>query len=128
MSPNQVKVAHEKSININRLAWNFESIFMDVSHTLEMATCVVNQLKNYSYCSHCMYYIIITLDYILYFLLEAFNITNIDLQNSIITILLSSLINKKVNTYELKSHFLANKSQIFLGVIFLGKKDGFNYI
>ena len=25
-------------------------IFMDVSHTLEMAICVVNQLKNYSYC------------------------------------------------------------------------------
>ena len=45
-----------------------------------------------------------------------------------ITILLSSLTNEKVNTYELKSHFLANKSQIFLGVIFLGKKDGFNYI
>ena len=25
-------------------------IFMDVSHTLEMAICVVNQLTNYSYC------------------------------------------------------------------------------
>ena len=24
--------------------------FMDVSHTLEMTTCVVNQLKNDSYC------------------------------------------------------------------------------
>ena len=41
-----------------------------------------------------------------------------------ITILLSSWMNKKVNTYELKSHFLANKSQIFLGVIFLGKRMG----
>ena len=25
-------------------------IFMDVGHTLEMAICVVNQLKNDSYC------------------------------------------------------------------------------
>ena len=28
----------------------FLDIFMDVSHTLEMAICVVNQLKNDSYC------------------------------------------------------------------------------
>ena len=47
---NQVKVVHEKSININRLAWNFESIFMDVSHSLEIALYVLIRLKNPSYC------------------------------------------------------------------------------
>ena len=42
-------VAHEKLINIK--GWHgILDMFMDVSHTLEMAICVVNKLKNYSYC------------------------------------------------------------------------------
>ena len=33
------------------LTFGFQmKMFMDVSHTLEMAICVVNQLKNDSYC------------------------------------------------------------------------------
>ena len=42
-------VGHEKLINI--IGWHgILDIFMDVSHTLEMTICVVNQLKNDSYC------------------------------------------------------------------------------
>ena len=41
-------VAHEKLINIKGRHGVLD-IFMDVSHTLEMAICVVNQLKNDSY-------------------------------------------------------------------------------
>ena len=37
-------LAHEKLKNKK------VGMFMDVSHTLEMAICVVNQLKNDSYC------------------------------------------------------------------------------
>ena len=43
-------VAFEKLSNIKGRYGNLGSIFMDVSHTLEMAICVVNQLTNYSYC------------------------------------------------------------------------------
>ena len=39
-------VAHEKLIGRHGIL----DIFMDVSHNLEMAICVVNQLKHYSYC------------------------------------------------------------------------------
>ena len=42
-------VAHEKSINITG-RHGILDMFMDVSHTLEMAICVVNQLKNDNYC------------------------------------------------------------------------------
>ena len=42
-------VAHEKLINIKG-SHGVLDMFMDVSHTLEMAICVVNQLKNDSYC------------------------------------------------------------------------------
>ena len=42
-------VAHEKLINIIG-RHGILDIFMDVSHTLEMTICVVNQLKNDSYC------------------------------------------------------------------------------
>ena len=42
-------VAHEKLINIKGRHGVLD-MFMDVSHTLEMAICVVNQLKNDSYC------------------------------------------------------------------------------
>ena len=42
-------VAHEKLINIKGRRGVLD-MFMDVSHTLEMAICVVNQLKNDSYC------------------------------------------------------------------------------
>ena len=42
-------VAHEKLINI-KVRHGVLDMFMDVCHTLEMAICVVNQLKNYSYC------------------------------------------------------------------------------
>ena len=42
-------VAHEKLINIKG-RYGVLDMFMDVSHTLEMAICVVNQLKNDSYC------------------------------------------------------------------------------
>ena len=41
-------VAHEKLINIKGRHGVLD-MFMDVSHILEMAICVVNQLKNYSY-------------------------------------------------------------------------------
>ena len=41
-------VAHEKLINIKGRHGVLD-MFMDVSHTLEMAICVVNQLKNDSY-------------------------------------------------------------------------------
>ena len=41
-------VAHEKLINIKG-RHGILDMFMDVSHTLEMAICVVNQLKNDSY-------------------------------------------------------------------------------
>ena len=40
---------HEKLINIIG-RHGILDIFMDVSHTLEMTICVVNQLKNDSYC------------------------------------------------------------------------------
>ena len=42
-------LAHEKLINIKG-RHGVLNIFMDVSHTLEIAICVVNQLKNDSYC------------------------------------------------------------------------------
>ena len=42
-------VGHEKLINIIG-RHGILDIFMDVSHTLEMTICVVNQLKNNSYC------------------------------------------------------------------------------
>ena len=42
-------VGHEKFINIIGMHGILD-IFMDVSHTLEMTICVVNQLKNDSYC------------------------------------------------------------------------------
>ena len=42
-------LAHEKLINIKGRHGVLD-MFMDVSHTLEMAICVVNQLKNDSYC------------------------------------------------------------------------------
>ena len=42
-------VAHEKFINIKGRHGVLD-MFMDVSHTLEMAICVVNQLKNDNYC------------------------------------------------------------------------------
>ena len=42
-------VAHGKLINIIG-RHDILDIFMDVSHTLEMTICVVNQLKNDSYC------------------------------------------------------------------------------
>ena len=42
-------VAHEKLINIKG-RYGILDMFMDVSHTLEIAICVVNQLKNDSYC------------------------------------------------------------------------------
>ena len=42
-------LAHEKLINIIG-RHGILDIFMDVSHTLEMTICVVNQLKNNSYC------------------------------------------------------------------------------
>ena len=42
-------VAHEKLINIIG-RHGILDIFMDVSHTLEMTICVVNQFKNDSYC------------------------------------------------------------------------------
>ena len=42
-------VGHEKLINIIS-RHGILDIFMDVSHTLEMTICVVNQLKNDSYC------------------------------------------------------------------------------
>ena len=42
-------VGHERLINING-RHGILDIFMDVSHTLEMTICVVNQLKNDSYC------------------------------------------------------------------------------
>ena len=42
-------VGHEKLINII-VRHGILNIFMDVSHTLEMTICVVNQLKNDSYC------------------------------------------------------------------------------
>ena len=42
-------VGHEKLINIIG-RHGILDIFMDVSHTLEMAICVLNQLKSYSYC------------------------------------------------------------------------------
>ena len=42
-------LGHEKLINIIG-RHGILDIFMDVSHTLEMAICVVNQLKNDSYC------------------------------------------------------------------------------
>ena len=42
-------VGHEKLINvIGRLG--ILDVFMNVSHTLEMTICVVNQLKKYNYC------------------------------------------------------------------------------
>ena len=43
-------VAHGKLINIIGRHGNLDQLFMDVSHTLEMTICVVNQLKNDSYC------------------------------------------------------------------------------
>ena len=42
-------VGHEKSINIIG-RHGILDIFMDVSHILKMTLCVVNQLKNDSYC------------------------------------------------------------------------------
>ena len=42
-------VGHEKLINIIG-GHGILDIFMDVSHTLEITICVVNQLKNDSYC------------------------------------------------------------------------------
>ena len=39
-------LGHEKLIGRHGIL----DIFMDVSHTLEMTICVVNQLKNDSYC------------------------------------------------------------------------------
>ena len=39
-------VANEKLINMHGIL----DMFVDVSHTLEMAICVVNQLKNYIFC------------------------------------------------------------------------------
>ena len=42
-------VGHEKLINIIG-SHGILDVFMDVSHTLEMSICVVNQLKNDSYC------------------------------------------------------------------------------
>ena len=42
-------VAHGKLINI-KVGHGVLDMFMDVSHALEMAICVVNQLKNDSYC------------------------------------------------------------------------------
>ena len=42
-------VAHEKLINVKGRHGVLD-MFMDVSQTLEMAFCVVNQLKNDSYC------------------------------------------------------------------------------
>ena len=42
-------VANEKLINIKGRHGVLD-MFMDVSHTLEMTICVVNQLKNDSYC------------------------------------------------------------------------------
>ena len=42
-------VGHEKLINIIG-RHGILDIFMIVSHTLEMTICVVNQLKNDSYC------------------------------------------------------------------------------
>ena len=41
--------AHEKLINIKG-RHDVLDMFMDVSHTLEMAICAVNQVKNDSYC------------------------------------------------------------------------------
>ena len=42
-------VGHEKLSNI--IGWHgILDIFMDVRHTLEMIICVLNQLKNDSYC------------------------------------------------------------------------------
>ena len=40
---------HEKLINIKG-RHDVLDMFMDVSHTLEMAICAVNQVKNDSYC------------------------------------------------------------------------------
>ena len=42
-------VGHKKLINIIG-RHGILDIFLDVSHTLEMTICVVNQLKNDSYC------------------------------------------------------------------------------
>jgi hypothetical protein len=42
-------VGHEKLINVIG-RHGILDIFMDVSHALEMTICVVNQLKNDSYC------------------------------------------------------------------------------
>ena len=42
-------VAHEKLNNIKGRHGVLD-LFMEVSHTLEMAICVVNQLQNDSYC------------------------------------------------------------------------------
>ena len=42
-------VGYEKLINII-VRHGILNIFMDVSHTLEITICVVNQLKNDSYC------------------------------------------------------------------------------
>ena len=42
-------VAHEKLINVKGRHGVLD-ILMDVSHTLKMTICVVNQLKNDSYC------------------------------------------------------------------------------
>ena len=42
-------VGHSKLINIIG-RYGILDIFMDVSHTLKMTICVVNQLKNDSYC------------------------------------------------------------------------------
>ena len=42
-------VGHEKLLNIIG-RHGILYTFMDVSHTLEMTICVVNQLKNDSYC------------------------------------------------------------------------------
>ena len=42
-------VAHGKLIDIKGRHGVLD-MFMDVSHTLEMVICVVNQLKNDSYC------------------------------------------------------------------------------
>ena len=42
-------IGHEKMINIVDRHGILDT-FMDVSHTLEMTICVVNQLENDSYC------------------------------------------------------------------------------
>ena len=42
-------VGHEKLIDIIG-RYGILDLFKDVSHTLEMTICVVNQLKNNSYC------------------------------------------------------------------------------